>query len=80
MLMVGVFGEIQTARQEELITELEEDLEAALSKLRIRDKELEVWKDRSRRLSEGSVVPASGIPSSCLTSCLQLPRTYSCNY
>lgn len=54
----------QTARQEELITELEEDLEAALTKVQIREKELEVWKDRVRRLTEGSFVSASGIPSS----------------
>lgn len=60
--MAGVFRENQTARQEELITELEEDLEAALSKLHIQGKELEVWKDRVRRLTEGSLVHASGIP------------------
>ena len=59
--MVGIFGEKQTARQEVLINELEEDLEAALSNLQCREKELQVWKDRVRRLTEGSFVPASGI-------------------
>jgi hypothetical protein len=61
MLMVGVLGENQTARQEVLINELEEDLEAALSKLQSKEKELEVWKDKVRRLTGGSLVPASGI-------------------
>ncbi|KAG0620219.1 hypothetical protein M758_4G198900 [Ceratodon purpureus] len=61
--LTRLLRKLQTARQEELITELEEDLEAALTKVQIREKELEVWKDRVRRLTEGSFVSASGDPS-----------------
>ncbi|KAG0504518.1 hypothetical protein KC19_4G196200 [Ceratodon purpureus] len=58
--LTRLLRKLQTARQEVLINELEEDLEAALSNLQCREKELQVWKDRVRRLTEGSFVPASG--------------------
>lgn len=60
ILMVGVINTIQRARQEELITELEGELEATQSKLQNREKELEMWKDRVRRFTEVSFGSGSG--------------------
>lgn len=58
----------QATRQEELLTELEEELEGAQSKLQSKEEELEVWKDRVRQLMEGSLTSTSGtffVPPSC---------------
>lgn len=63
IVMVEIIDDIQTARQDELITELEEDLEESQSKLRLMEKELEMWKDKVRRLTEASFAPGSGISS-----------------
>lgn len=59
---------IQATRQEELITELEEDLEAANSKLQSRETELELWKDRVKRLTELSFGSAPGVPPALFMS------------
>ncbi|CAK9881960.1 unnamed protein product, partial [Sphagnum jensenii] len=45
-------------RQEELITELEEELETAQTQLKDKEEELEMWKDCVRRLTEVSLLPA----------------------
>lgn len=58
--LTRLLRKLQTARQDELITELEEDLEESQSKLRLMEKELEMWKDKVRRLTEASFAPGSG--------------------
>lgn len=60
--MSTMYGKLQTARQDELITELEEDLNAALSKLESRENELEMWKERVKLLTRESSISASGDP------------------
>lgn len=60
--MAEMYDKLQTSRQDKLIAELEDDLEAALSKLQSREKELELWKERVERLTKVSFVSASGDP------------------
>ncbi|XP_073389762.1 uncharacterized protein [Physcomitrium patens] len=67
--LTRLLHKLQKARQDDLISELEEDLEAALSKLQSRDKELEVLKERLRRLTEVSCTSASVAGDECLTPC-----------
>jgi len=58
--LTRLLRKLQTARQDELIAELEEDLNAALSKLESRENELEMWKERVKRLTRVSSISASG--------------------
>jgi len=68
ILIIRFIDVIQATRQEELITELEEDLEAAKSKLQSREKELELWKDRVKRLTVLALGSASGVPPALFLS------------
>jgi hypothetical protein len=62
--LTRLLHKLQSTRQEELITELEEALQIAQTQLESKEKELELWKDCVRRLSEVSLVSAlSGTPS-----------------
>ncbi|XP_073389128.1 uncharacterized protein [Physcomitrium patens] len=65
--LTRLLRKLQRARQEELITELEGELEATQSKLQNREKELEMWKDRVRRFTEVSFGSGSGSVDECAT-------------
>jgi len=56
--LTRLLHKLQSTRQEELITELEEELQIAQTQLESKEKELELWKDCVRRLSEVSLVSA----------------------
>jgi len=65
----------QSARQEEHISDLEADLEAAMLQLKEKEKELEHWKKHVCQLTELSISsPTSGtlptlLSADCLLSC-----------
>lgn len=65
--LTRLLRKLQAARQDELITELEEDLKAAQSKLLSREKELELLKERLSCLTEASFASAFG--DECLIPC-----------
>jgi hypothetical protein len=65
----------QSARQEEHISDLEADLEAAMLQLKEKEKELEYWKKHVCQLTELSISsPTAGtlptlLSADCLLSC-----------
>lgn len=73
----------QATRQEELLTQLEEELEGVQSKLQSKEEELEVWKDRVRQLMEGSLTSTPGtffIPPNCFGHHYVIPYQENAKY